>query len=495
MRSRWFPALFLFAAAARAADPPPASTPLPPPPSAARPFARPAYAVPAEPLPIDLPTVLRLVNENSPVVGFARARVRQAVAQQMQARVLFLPDLVTGTVYNRLDGRNQNANGTLFDVNNRANLVYGGGPSLQVNVADGLFAPLVARRATNAERLSAQATVIDAQLDAALAYLDLLQVYALLAINADTLARDEQMLKAAQAAQEAQLSKTAGDVNRANAEVFLRRQERLELLGRAGAASARLAQLLLLQPSVDLKPADPAVVAVTLIDPTKTLDDLIGIAIASRPDLGANRELVAAAWQRVRQAKAGPLLPRVSVDQRTGSFGGGVNDTLTNFGSQNTVNVQLFWELRNLGAGNAAQIRERRAEHEQALYRLAEVQARVAADVAEAAKVAGTRFEAIPLAEQAVIDGAELYRKLRDTSFGMVGQRRQYDPIEPLLAIQQLNQARVQYLSAVIEFNRAQFRLFAALGYPVDRTPGPLPAEPLGVPVVPPPPQLPSMGK
>jgi hypothetical protein len=94
-----------------------------------------------------------------------------------------------------------------------------------------------------------------------------------------------------------------------------------------------------------------------------------------------------------------------------------------------------------------------------------------------------------------VTDGAELYRKLRETSFGLVGQRGQYDPLEPLLAIQQLNQARVQYLSAVIEFNRAQFRLFAALGYPVDRTPSPLPAEPLGVPVVPPPPRLPAMGK
>ena len=59
-----------------------------------------------------------------------------------------------------------------------------------------------------------------------------------------------------------------------------------------------------------------------------------------------------------------------------------------------------------------------------------------------------------------------MYRKLLDTQFGMIGARPQYDALEPLTAIQMLNQARTQYLNQVIDFNRAQFRLFWALGQP-----------------------------
>lgn len=64
---------------------------------------------------------------------------------------------------------------------------------------------------------------------AAAAYLDLLREYGALGINADTLARAEQMLERAGVADKAGLSKTAGDINRARTEVELRRQERITL--------------------------------------------------------------------------------------------------------------------------------------------------------------------------------------------------------------------------------------------------------------------------
>ena len=51
-------------------------------------------------------------------------------------------------------------------------------------------------------------------------------------------------------------------------------------------------------------------------------------------------------------------------------------------------------------------------------------------------------------------------------------------------AIQSLNQARQQYLNEVIEFNRAQFRLFTALGQAAECA-VPATAEPLALPVLP----------
>ena len=43
---------------------------------------------------------------------------------------------------------------------------------------------------------------------------------------------------------------------------------------------------------------------------------------------------------------------------------------------------------------------------------------------------------------------------------------RRFDPLEPLLAEQALNQARSLYLTDVIEHNKAQFRLYWAMGQP-----------------------------
>jgi outer membrane protein TolC len=429
---------------------------------------RPAYAA-SETLPIDLPTVFRLVDSNSPVIGVARARLREAEAVRDKADVLWLPTVQAGAAYNRFDGQTQNQAGAVFGVS-RSNLFSGGGVALGVDTGDAFYQPLVARQLTRAAAFGERSAVNAAQLDAVIAYLDLLQVHAQLAVNADTLARAEQMLKYAKDAQASQLSKTAGDVNRAETEVYLRRQERIDLQGRAGAASARLGQLLLLDPAVVLVPGDAAVAPVELIDPTKTLDDLVGIAVANHPDLAANRALVAAAWDRVRKAKNAPFFPKVAVQDQVGSFGGGVNADLANFSARNALAVQLYWELQNLGFGTAANARAERAAYDRAAYEVAESQARITATVAEAARTAAAKAAGLDLARRAVTEAAELYRKLQETSFNMVGPRAQYDALEPLLAIQALNQARTQYLSAVVDYNRAQFRLFAALGYPAECT-------------------------
>ena len=105
--------------------------------------------------------------------------------------------------------------------------------------------------------------------------------------------------------------------------------------------------------------------------------------------------------------------------------------------------------------------------------------------MSESAKVAAAKYDQLDAARKAVAEASETYRKLRDSSFDMLGPRAQYDALEPLTAIQQLNQARLQYLAAVADFNRAQFRLFAALGYPVERTQSaasPAPAAPPQLP-------------
>ena len=444
---------------------PAAAGQLPDPASAADPLrVRPAYAQ-LETLPIDLPTVISLVDANSPAAGIARARVREAEARLESAEVQWLPNLSVGAAYARFDGRTQNQKGDIFDVS-RANLFVGGGPALALDVAEAIYRPLVERRLTAAERLRAKAVDYATELEAAGAYIDLVQVHAQLAINADTLEKATEMLTAAQNAKEARLDRTAGDVNRARTEVLLRRAERAELEGRVGAASARLGRLLLLRPGVRLVPADVKVAPVTLIEPTTTLDQLVTQAIGSRPDLAANREAIEAAWARVRREQYGPLLPKVTLQNQTGTFGGGTNDDLQNFDGRNTLSLQLFWEVRNLGFGNRADIDGRRAQLDQAHFQAIDAQARVAAEIVEAAQTAAARLESLDLAEKAVREATELYRINKEGTTNVVDAKNLFDALRPLQAIQALNQARLNYLAAVLDYNRAQYRLFIAVGRP-----------------------------
>src|SRR5439155_20920225 len=105
----------------------------------------------------------------------------------------------------------------------------------------------------------------------------------------------------------------------------------------------------------------------------------------------------------------------------------------------------------------------------------------------ETAKLAGARFQSLRNAELAVTNAIEMYRKLLDTSFGMIGPRAQYDALEPLLAIQALNQARTVYLNEVTEFNRLQFRLYTAIGQPPLQALSTMSTTPLPIPAAPPP--------
>jgi outer membrane protein TolC len=449
-------------------------------------------AVPA-PLPVDLPTALRLADASNPTVAVARARVSEAYARQRQAELYWLPTITPGVTYQRHDGQIQNSTGNVFTTS-RQSLFAGAGAIARVETSDALFLPLIARRLVAAEAAAARATLVNVQLDVALAYLDLLSVNAARAINADTLARSQEMLRLAEAAEKAGLNKTSADVPRAQTEVNIRKQEGIDLQGRAAVVSARLAQLLLLDPTVDLVPADPVVVPVALV-PDQPLQEMIAMASQYRPELAATRAVSAAAAGRLRQAQVGPFIPRLEVSYIGGTFGGGHNADFDNFGPRGDATAAATWEFRNMGLGNIAIAREREAQLNGANAHIVEVQAQVSAEVTAAAKVAKYRLQTMEVSQDAVRKAVEMYRRLLESSFGMAGNRQMYDALEPLLAIQALNQARVQYLGEVIEYNRAQFRLYAALGQPpLCALPGvvqPVEVPAYPTPVPPPPPAVP----
>ena len=424
-------------------------------------------------VPIDLPYSLRMVNASNPTIAIARERVQEATARLKEARVLWIPNLWLGGNPDNATflpnfyvhrGNIQNARGDVFDTV-KSNAAFSAGTGFNLSVSDAVFVPRIARDLTAAEAARARAVTYNVQLDVALTYLDLLEVYGALAINAEMTAKVQLMTDYAVQAQKQGLGKTTADANRAQTELERRRRERIDLLGRAAVVSARLAQLLLLEASADFVPADKAIVPIELVPANQGVNELIAVGLLNRPELAESRAQISAALTRWRQDKTRPLFPTIQMAYYGAEFGGG-NPGIHDYDSRNDFYVQASFVLRNGGLGNVFQARESRSRFEQANLRVTEVQAQVAADVSAAVKMVRAHDQALKHAQEAVRQAEEMWIRLSKAAFGLAGPARQYDPLEPLLAEQALFEARTQYLTEVIGFNREQFRLYWSMGQP-----------------------------
>jgi outer membrane protein TolC len=459
-------AAWALAALCAHADPP---TPPPSPPPAGE-----------RPLPITLATAFQLANARAFDIQFAAARVQAAVAAVERANVLWLPSINLGTDYTRHDGQIQDSFGNVFGTS-RSALLYGAGPNVNFALTDALFAPLAARQVAAARRADLQATANDTLLAVAEAYFNVQQ------------ARGELIWAEANVRYGEELVRRAGslapglappvEANRARAELSRRRQAVASTRERWQIAGAELTRLLRLDVTARVEPLEPPYLRVELINPATPLDDLIAVGLTSRPELAARQALVQAALALLRQERLGPLMPSVLLRGAStsnpglggGVFGGGTNDSLKNFGARSDWDVQLVWELQNLGLGNRARVSERQAEYRAALIDAFRVQDLVAAEVAQA-------YAQVESARQRVGDADAGLREAADTlekSLEGLGQTRRAGeflilvvrPSEAVQALQALAQANSDFYTAVADFNRAQLRLYRALGQPAQGLP------------------------
>jgi hypothetical protein len=153
-----------------------------------------------------------------------------------------------------------------------------------------------------------------------------------------------------------------------------------------------------------------------------------------------------------------------------GVFAGGTNGDLGSTAARSDWDLQVLWQLDNLGFGNAARIRLRDSEHRASLLDLFRTQDRVAAEVSRAAAQARQAVRRVQIADQQVRLAVDSYNK---NLIGLGQVRRAGEliqtivrPQEAIAAIQSLAQAYSDYFGAVADSNRAQFRLYRAMGQP-----------------------------
>ncbi|MBX7103630.1 MAG: TolC family protein [Gemmataceae bacterium] len=438
-----------------------------------------ASLAPAE--PITLPAALRLADAQALDIQIAQQKVAAAGAVYDRARVLWVPNLQIGGDYTRHDGQIQDIRGTVFGTSRSATFA-GLGPQLYLPLSEACFAPLAARQDHRARMAEQRAATQDTTLSVAESYFGVVQAGGEIVLAREVIVPAARELVRRTTALSEGLTPPL-EVNRARAELARREAAVATLTEKAKTATAELARVIRLTPGVSVEPAEPPDLLVTLVEPDRTVDELIPIALTARPELAARQAVVQATLARLKQERLRPLTPSILLrgistsnpGLGAGVFGGGINGDQRAFNARSDWDVQIVWELQNFGLGNRARVRERKAEYDAALLDVFRTQDRVAAEVVQAHAAVEAARQRMSLATGALAEARELVSRSME---GLSQTRRAGElivlvvrPAEAVAALQTLSQAGTDYFQAAADFNRAQFRLYRAAGQPVECLP------------------------
>ncbi len=391
------------------------------------------------PLPINLATALKLSNARPLDVQIAAQQITSAAAIYDRARVLWLANVSLGADY----PANSGSLPTTGKANRNA-LTVGTGSNALFAFSDAIYSPLAAcqeQRATSPANDPAVAT--------ADAYFALQQARGDLAGAIAAESRAEEF------------AKSATDATDARAELGRRKQAVTAARERERTANSELARALGLPPATRVEPAEPAFLPIAVIDPIINLDELVPVALTTRPELAGNQALVRATLARLKQESLRPLVPSLAVRSVPTS----ARDPETS-GERFDIAPQQLREFVTVAFSDKPQTNEGRDELEGATIDLFRAQDRIAAEVATAFAQVRTAAQRLNTAEPAL--KAALERSQKNTS-----------PQETTSALQALSQANTEFFAAVAEYNRAQFRLYCVLGHPNQCLANPVPQAPL----------------
>ena len=433
-------------------------------------------------LPINLAAALRLADARPLVVAAAQAGVWVAEAELTRAKVLWIPTLNIGADYIRHDGGGPDFNKGILTAPS-TNFFYGGvGLTGNLPTVDAIFDPLAARQVLNARHWDVQSAKNDALLRTADAYFQVHRYRGTYAGALYSVRCGRDLVH--------RISLLSKDLV-PRVEVDRARNLLADLEQRAVSArqewrvqSAELTRVLRLDPRAVVEPMEHDHTQITLIDPGRTLDDLMTVALTNRPELASRKALVQAAVAAIRREKARPFVPNILLNGfqtpnellQAGIFGIGPNSSLNQWAGRDDFSIQPMWQLEALGIGNLARIKQQRGQESIAIIEFLNTQDTVAAEVtqsqARVQSAAARVFQADRALRTGLITFKGNYEGIQQTSrFGdvLVLVNR---PQEAVFALQLLYTAFDEYFTTVAEYNRAQFELFHATGYPAGEVAG-----------------------
>ena len=420
---------------------------------------------------IDLASALQLAAGQNPNVAFARERINEAYAQHARAEALWLPSIRAGANWNKHEGRIQDVEGGAFNTSRGsyfgglgANAVGAGSPAVpgimaSFHLTDAIHQPQITEHAAASRQYSATVAEQDVLLQTATAYLELLRTNQELAIARDIEQLAQKLTELTKAYADTGQG-LAADHDRARAELAVRRNESVRAEEGVQVASARLAQLLHIDPSLELLPTETTVAPLSLTDASGSLPELVATGLSHRAEICEQRQLVAEACARLKREQHAPLLPSVLLGVSYGGFGGGPGDNFKQPTSRLDADAIAFWEVRNLGLGEKAARDEANSRINQARWRAIAMLDRIAREVVEAHTQVAARKRQLAVAEEGIQAATSSFERNSERIRNAQGL-----PLETLQSLQALAQARREYLRTINDYNVAQFQLQRALGW------------------------------
>jgi outer membrane protein TolC len=416
-----------------------------------------ARAAESKLLTIDLPSALRLAGAQNLDVQLAREKLAEARAEQESAIERFFPWVAPGVTYRRHDNLIQNTEGLIEQVDKQS-YASGGTFIAQTDIGDAIFKSLEAYQLAKAARHGVDAQQQETLLAVAGAYFDLAAAHGAVGVAREALRASSDYAAEIERAVNVGIA-FKGDALRVKVlqqrdEIALRRaQENVRL------ASAKLAQILHLDPLVELAPRDSNVVPISIVSTKEPLGDLVSQALAARPETQQSAALLSAAQHAKNGAIYGPLVPSVGGQAFLGQLGGGKDSSTGNLGESEDYVASVSWRVGPGGLFDFGNIHGRQARLRGAALTVDKVIDQVAGEVVASRTRVQSLADQIDTAKQSLADAQEalrLGRERKEFGVGVV--------LETILAEQDLARARNDYLNIVTNYDKAQYDLLKALG-------------------------------
>ena len=425
--------------------------------------ADPAAGLPAEALAkagtIDLPTALRLAGASNLDVAIAREKVTEARAVSDSARARFFPFISPAIVVRRHEENIQAVNGPILDADKQS-LSAGIAVNAQIDLGETYYQNLVAKQLVRSSEAAFAGKQRDATYRAAIGYFDLARA------RAAVIAAEEAAQITGRHAEQIAATTEAGLTFQGDAARVRAARERAELtLLRARTdqrvAAARLAELLRLDPSVDLAPVDTDLSPMALTTAGDDVGGLISHALAKRPELDEAAARLEAARTNRRAATSGPLIPTLGAQAAVGGLGGGVGSSSLgrDFDMSADYSFGVSWRVGPGGLFDRNRQREAASRERQVELEMEKARDVVRRQVVEQharLRSLAAQIEAARKTLEASDQTARLSRQRRETGVSAA--------LEDLQAEEELARARRDYLSTIADYNLAQYALKFAVG-------------------------------
>ena len=406
---------------------------------------------------IDLVTVLRLAGSQNLDVQIARERLAEAKANQTSAQWQFFPWLAPGISYRHHEGRVQAVDGVIFDASKQS---YSPGVALnaQVDLGESYYRSLAAKQFTKAADHALSAQRQDSALAAAQGYFDLL-----FAQSATEVARESVRISTNYQSQIEQAVEAGvafrGDALRVKVQsrrnqLALEQAEQEQKL-----ASAKLAQILRLDPTVELQAENSELIPLSLTATNAALDALVQQAMENRAELKQGKAASQAARENKNGAIYGPMIPSLGAQISAGGLGGGTGGSFGNFGDQEDYLFGLSWRIGPGGLFDSGRIKSAEARAKSAKLSLEKLRDEISRQVVDSAVKANSFRRQINMSKEALQTAEEslkLAQLRKEFAVGIV--------LENIQAEEDLTRSRRDYLRAIAEHNKAQYNLAHALG-------------------------------